>query len=103
MNVTTIIPVRNRIKFIQRALNSVAEQTHRSTEIIVVDDASTDGTTDFIAELAKNTPNLKLVALDKNVGAAEARNIGVRHAKGDLIAFLDSDDAWYPEKLEKQI
>jgi glycosyltransferase involved in cell wall biosynthesis len=103
MNITTVIPVRNRIKFIARALGSVAAQTNRSTEIIVVDDASTDGTREFVAELAKNTTNLKLIPLDKNVGAAEARNIGVRHATGDLIAFLDSDDAWYPEKLEKQI
>jgi glycosyltransferase involved in cell wall biosynthesis len=103
MNITTVIPVRNRIKFIARALGSVAAQTSPSTEIIVVDDASTDGTCDFIAELAKKTPNLKLIPLEKNVGAAEARNIGVRHATGDLIAFLDSDDAWYPEKLEKQV
>jgi glycosyltransferase involved in cell wall biosynthesis len=103
MNITTVIPVRNRIKFITRALNSVIAQTYRSAEIIVVDDASTDGTSDFLLKLAKETTDLKLITLDKNVGAAEARNIGIRRAKGDLIAFLDSDDAWYPEKLEKQI
>lgn len=103
MNITTVIPVRNRIKFIGRALGSVAAQTFPSNEIIVVDDASTDGTRDFVAKLAKTSSNIKFIPLEKNVGAAEARNIGVRHATGDLIAFLDSDDAWYPEKLEKQV
>lgn len=103
MNITTIIPVRNRIKFIARALESVRAQTHQSAEIIVVDDASTDGTTKFLMELAKESTNLKIIALEENIGAAEARNIGINNAKGDLIAFLDSDDAWYPQKLEKQI
>jgi len=103
MNITTVIPVRNRIKFIARALESVHAQTHQPAEIIVVDDASTDGTTNFLMEQTKQTTNLKVIALEQNIGAAEARNIGIRHAKGDLIAFLDSDDAWYPQKLEKQI
>lgn len=103
MNITTVIPVRNRIKFIDRALSSVFAQTYPSAEIIVIDDASTDGTLGLLTNLAKETNNLRVIALDKNVGAAEARNIGIKHANGDLIGFLDSDDAWYPNKLEKQI
>jgi len=103
MNVATVIPVRNRAKFIARALNSVASQTYRSAEIIVVDDASTDGTPEIVLNLAKEIPNINLITLQQNVGAAEARNIGIRHARSDLIAFLDSDDTWYPDKLEKQI
>ena len=69
----------------------------------MVDDASTDGTADIVRSLAKEIPNIHLITLQKNVGAAEARNIGIRHAQSDLIAFLDSDDTWYPEKLGKQI
>ena len=103
MDITTVIPVRNRIKFIARALNSVVAQTYRSAEIIIVDDASTDGTSGLLAKLASELTGVRIITLDKNVGAAEARNIGIRHAKGEFIAFLDSDDAWYPEKLEKQV
>ncbi len=103
MSVATIIPVRNRAKFIARALKSVASQTYRSAEIIVVNDASTDETSVAIMNLAEEIPNINLIDLQQNVGAAEARNIGVQHAKSDLIAFLDSDDAWRPEKLAKQI
>lgn len=103
MSVATVIPVRNRAKYIGRALNSVASQTYQSAEIIVVDDVSTDGTPDIVSGLAKEIPNIHLITLQKNVGAAEARNVGIRQAKSDLIAFLDSDDAWYPTKIEKQI
>ena len=102
-NVATVIPVRNRAKFIARALDSVTSQTYPSAEIVVVDDASTDDTPNIVAILARETQNIKLVTLQQNVGAAEARNIGVRHATTDLVAFLNSDDIWYREKLEKQV
>ena len=103
MDVTTIIPVRNRAKYIARALNSVGSQTYQSAEIIVVDDASTDETPDIIIGLAKEIPNIQLINLKQNVGAAEARNVGIRKAKSNFIAFLDLDDIWYPTKIEKQI
>jgi glycosyltransferase involved in cell wall biosynthesis len=103
ITVTTVIPVRNREKFIVRALESVSSQTFPSTEVIVVDDASTDETPHVVENLAKKLINLTLIRLTENVGAAKARNIGAEVAKGDLLAFLDSDDRWYPEKLEKQI
>ena len=103
MNVTTVIPVRNRMKFIARALHSVAAQTYRSAEIIVVNDASTDGTAEVVSKLASEITNLILINLEQNVGAAEARNIGIGHAQSDLIAFLDSDDTWHPDKLDKQV
>jgi glycosyltransferase involved in cell wall biosynthesis len=101
--VSTVIPVRNREQFIVRAIDSVVSQTYPSTDIIVVDDASTDETPHVVENLAKKFSNLVLIRLPENVGAAEARNIGAEAAKGDLLAFLDSDDRWYPEKLEKQI
>ena len=103
MNVATVIPVRNRAKYIARALNSVASQTYQSAEIIVVDDASTDGTPDIVSGLAKQIPNIHLIKIQQNVGAGEARNVGIRQARSDLIAFLDFDDMWYPSKIEKQV
>ena len=103
ISVATVIPVRNRAKFVVRALNSVISQTYPSTEIIVVDDASSDDTPEIVRGIAREVPNIRLVTLQRNVGASEARNIGVQHASSDLIAFLDSDDIWYPDKLKKQI
>ena len=101
--VSTVIPVRNRPQLIVRALESVTSQTYPPAEVIVVDDASTDETPHIVDNLAKKCGNLALIRLTENVGAAKARNIGAKVAKGEFLAFLDSDDKWYPEKLEKQI
>src|ERR1700726_2960049 len=101
--VTTVLPVRDRKQVSSRALESVSLQTCPPTEVIVVDDASTDETPNIVADIAKKLNNLVLIKLPKNVGAAQARNVGAENAKGNLLAFLDSDDRWYPEKLEKQI
>ena len=101
--VATVIPVRNRPKFILRALESVGSQTYPSSETIVVDDASTDETPHIVEELSKKVNNLILLRLTERVGAAKARNIGADAAESDLLAFLDSDDRWLPKKLERQI
>ena len=103
MTITAIIPVRNRERLVVRALESVFSQTYPPMEVIVVDDASTDGTPYVVDNLAKKFRNLILIRLTENVGAARARNVGAEVAKGDLLAFLNSDDTWYPKKLEKQI
>jgi len=103
ITVSTVIPVRNREKFIVRALESVSSQTYPPKEVIIVDDASTDETPHIVENLAKKLSNLVLIRLTENVGAGMARNIGAKVANGDLLAFLDSDDTWYPKKLEKQI
>lgn len=89
--VSVIIPAYNRLHLIEPAIKSVLEQTYRKYEIIVVDDASTDGTSTWIAE---HYPQIRLISLQKNSGAAEARNIGIKSARGEFIAFLDSDDYW---------
>jgi glycosyltransferase involved in cell wall biosynthesis len=101
--ITVVIPVRNREHLIARAIESVTAQTLPVDEIIVVDDASTDRTVDAVEGFAKSLNNLTLISLKQNVGAAGARNIGINIAKGDLIAFLDSDDVWYVDKLSKQV
>ncbi|MFN6485475.1 MULTISPECIES: glycosyltransferase family 2 protein [unclassified Nostoc] len=98
--VSVIIPTYNRKHYLERAINSVLNQTYTDYELVVVDDASTDGTTSFIAE---KYPSVRCVSLPKNCGAGGARNEGIRIARGSFIAFLDSDDEWLPKYLETQI
>jgi glycosyltransferase involved in cell wall biosynthesis len=101
--ISVVIPVYNREHLIARAIESVVAQSLAAGEIIVVDDASTDRTAEVVVGIGERVSTVTLVCLKENVGAAKARNIGIENAKGDLIAFLDSDDVWYPEKLSKQI
>lgn len=98
--VSVIIPAYNRRQFIEKAIQSVLAQSYPSYELIIVDDASTDGTAYWIAA---NYSQVQLIGLDQNVGAAEARNVGIRAAQGDLIAFLDSDDYWDETYLAVQV
>lgn len=96
--VSVIIPARNAASTLARAIESVLAQTCRPEEIIVVNDASADCT----AELTASYPGVKLISRSAPGGAGAARNTGLRAALGDWIAFLDADDVWLPEKLEKQ-
>jgi glycosyltransferase involved in cell wall biosynthesis len=99
--VSVVIPAYNRATVLRRAIDSVLRQSFGDFEIIVVDDGSTDGTA---AEASRCTdPRLSVLRLDANRGAAAARNSGIRAAAGALIAFLDSDDEWLPQKLERQV
>jgi len=97
--VSVVIPVFNRESFIERAVNSVLNQTYWNFELIVVDDGSTDNT---VKRLKNYVDNIKIL-YQSNKGVSAARNLGVKFSKGKYIAFLDSDDEWLPEKLEKQI
>lgn len=95
--VSVVIPVYNGADYILEAIDSVRNQTFRASEIIVVDDGSTDGT----PEKVKSLPGVTLV-VQANRGPSAARNRGASVASGDWIAFLDADDLWYPEKLKIQ-
>ncbi len=97
--VSVIIPTRNRSAFLRRALTSVTAQTWRPSEIIVVDDGSTDDTSRW---LPPEFPDVHYVQ-QSHCGVSAARNRGVKEASGEWIAFLDSDDAWLPAKLERQL
>lgn len=99
MKISVVIPTYNRKQALFRAIDSVIAQTRDAAEIIVVDDGSTDGTSEAIAGL--DAPTVRLVK-QKNAGASAARNRGIREAKAEWIAFLDSDDTWLPEKLQRQ-
>jgi len=94
-----VIPAYNSDTTIRRALDSVTAQTLPPDRILVVDDASHDAT----ANVAQVGAKVEVIRLAKNLGAAGARNEGIRKADTDLIAFLDADDEWLPTKLEKQV
>ena len=97
--VSVILPTFNYGRFIGDAIKSVLGQTVPATEIIVVDDGSTDHTEEVVKALGEKVQYIK----QENSGVGAARNNGVKNSCGDLIAFLDADDIWLPTKLEKQI
>ncbi len=99
--ISVVIPCFNRARSIERAVRGVLLQSYSNLELIVVDDASTDASSTIVQAI--DDPRLRLVRHERNQGAAAARNTGVAAAKGDLIAFQDSDDNWFPEKLDVQM
>ncbi|MBR6703261.1 MAG: glycosyltransferase family 2 protein [Clostridia bacterium] len=101
--VSIITPTYNCAKFIARTLDSVQAQTYQNWEMIIVDDRSQDNTKEIVEEYSKNDARIQYHLLDENSGAAVARTTAMKLAKGAYMAFLDSDDIWLPEKLEKQI
>ena len=98
--ISVIIPVYNASDTIKKSILSVLEQSYKDYEIIIVDDASTDDITTTLNDI--DYPDLKIIHHKKNRGAANARNTGVKEAKGKYVAFLDSDDTWMPDKLKIQ-
>ncbi len=101
--ISVIMPSYNSAIFISDAISSVIKQTFNNWELLIIDDCSTDQSLLIAQEYAKNDSRIKVIKLKKNSGVVNARNIGIENAKGDYIAFLDSDDYWHPRKLEKQI
>lgn len=101
--VSVIMPAYNSSGYVSRAVQSVIDQTMSEWELIIVDDCSEDNTVDVLNEDFSQFENILVIKNTKNMGAAYSRNIAIKKAKGRFIAFLDSDDYWYPAKLEKQI
>jgi succinoglycan biosynthesis protein ExoO len=101
MNFSVIIPAYNVSGIIGRAIRSAAEQTFPPLEILVIDDCSTDNTIEVVRALGREIPSLRLLSTPANGGPSAARNIGLREAKADWIALLDSDDAWKPGRLKR--
>ena len=97
--VSCIVPVFNGARFLADALDSILAQTYRSIEVIVVDDGSTDGTEHVIADFHDRIRSTRQI----NAGPSAARNAGIEMARGQLIAFLDADDIWLPEKVGRQV
>ena len=99
--VSIIMPTYNCARFIRESIDSVLAQTYTNWELIIVDDSSTDNTAEMIANF--NDPRIHYLRNEQNEGAALTRNKALRAVKGRYIAFLDSDDLWHPDKLERQI
>lgn len=99
--VSVVVPAYNRVESVSRAIDSVLAQTLDDLEVLVVDDASTDGTADVVERY--DDPRVRLLRHETNRGGSAARNTGINHATGQYVAFLDSDDEWLPRKLERQV
>lgn len=101
--ISVILPVYNGEKYIKSTLNSIINQTYKNWELIIVDDCSTDCTSEIIKEYCGENNQVRYVRLEENKGVAFARNEGILLAQGEYIAFIDSDDVWVAYKLEKQM
>ena len=99
INVSVIIPTYNRVKFLPACINSVLKQSIPVEEIILVDNNSSDGTVNYIRDKFK----MVRVLIERNKGVSFARNLGILNSKNNWVAFLDSDDEWMPDKIQKQI
>lgn len=101
--VSVIVPAYRAERTVEAAVRSALAQTVRDLEVIAVNDGSDDGTAAILDALCRSDERVRAVTLAKNGGVADARNAGVREARADWIAFLDSDDLWEPDKLEQQL
>ena len=101
--VSIVTPVYNAEKFIKETIDSVISQTYKNWEMILVDDCSSDSSAEIIDEYVKSDSRIKYMKNAENSGAAVSRNTGIEAANGQYIAFVDSDDVWESEKLEKQL
>lgn len=99
--VSVVTPVHNAEKFIDKTVESVLGQTYDNIEMILVENGSTDNTKEILGNFTD--PRIKVLFLEDGAGAAEARNAGVREADGEYIAYIDADDLWLSDKIEKQI
>lgn len=99
--VSIIMPSWNTGRFIAKSIQCVIDQTYQNWELLIVDDCSTDNTDEIVTLFSD--PRIKYFKNNKNIGAALTRNRAMQEAQGEWIAFLDSDDLWKPEKLEKQV
>lgn len=100
--VTVVMPLYNCERFVSDAIESVQAQTYENWQLIIVDDCSLDHSKSVV-ETYLNDPRIEFIRQEKNSGAAKSRNRAIQMAQGRWIAFLDADDVWYPEKLERQL
>ena len=101
--VSIVMPAHDTRPYVGEAIAAIQAQTHREWELIVVDDASSDGTPDVVAAIAARDPRVRLVRQSECRGPGPTRNTGIALARGRWLAFQDSDDLWDPDKLERQL
>ena len=103
MKVSIVTPYQNSGVFFKKALHSVINQTHKDWEWIIIDDCSKEKESSYLEDLSKKEKRIKVIHNKTKKGPAYCRNLGIKNSTGDFIAFLDSDDFWSYEKLEKQL
>lgn len=103
MKTSVVMPAYNAARYIEEAVRSVTAQSVADWELLIIDDCSSDGTAEIAGRLAGEDPRIRVLRNEKNAGAAKSRNRGVAEARGEWVAFLDSDDLWRSDKLEKQL
>lgn len=101
--VSIITPMYNSEKFIETTIRSVISQTYKEWELLIVDDCSTDNSAKIVEKYTDKDTRIRYIKAETNQGVSHARNIAINNAKGQYIAFLDSDDAWCEKKLETQV
>jgi teichuronic acid biosynthesis glycosyltransferase TuaG len=101
--ISVIVPNYNCLQYIAKAIEAVIAQTYQDWEMIIVDDCSDDGSYEIALGYAVKDDRIKVFRMKKRSGAALCRNKAIELSRGDYLAFLDSDDIWLPEKLEKQL
>lgn len=100
--VSVVIPTFNCLTYLPKAVESVLSQDYKDIEIIIVNDNSDDGSAEYLEQISKNNPSIKVITTD-GLGAAAARNIAIELSEGQYVAFLDADDYWYPGKIAAQL
>ena len=101
--VSIITPAYNAQTFIRQAIQSVRQQTFTDWELILIEDCSSDETLSIIRKVMAEDSRIRLIQNQNNMGVSRSRNAGIAHARGEWVAFLDSDDCWRPEKLSRQL
>ena len=101
--VSVITPMYNAEKLIAKTIESVQAQTYQNWEMVIVDDVSTDGGSKIVGEYAQADSRIRYLRHESNQGVSKTRNTALQNARGQYVAFLDSDDLWKPDKLEKQL
>lgn len=101
--ISVVMPNYNGHRFVEQAIDSVLSQTYQYFELLIVDDCSKDDSLQLIKRKAQSDSRIRVIALENNAGVANARNVGIREAKGKYIALLDNDDLWTADKLERQL
>lgn len=101
--VSIIMPVYNSEDYLEASIQSVLNQSYKNWELIIIDDGSTDASLEIIQKIQLERSEIRLLINSENMGISATRNKGIEAARGEFIAFLDSDDRWQPKKLEKQI
>ena len=101
--VSIIMPCYNAERYIAQSIESVLAQTYPNWELLITDDCSTDKSVEIISKYSKTDDRINVLVPDEHQGIAKTRNMSISRARGRFVAFLDSDDVWYSEKLEKQV